>query len=288
MTSIRTFPQRFNLNVETKEEAVHYFENRSKQLAMGGFCLHGIDNNFEGAGWGTRVFFQGPCDQLYQSVYVYSSFRGKGLLGRWAKARQPWDMSFVTSPGCGLYRWFKQMGIPCHLAGTHTAWTEYQAIETLYGDTKAERSGIFYMNHIDEGLWILNQIGASNTAMRAFCLHPAVQQDHDLFANEDILSEICCNPRTLAYAMEYRSVANEYLSPKESVTSASEIRLSSIPDVNDMLVADKIQNYKDFILYHKDAHPRSGYLDRYFKLWLERLGVSESQFKEFFLKLCRI
>jgi hypothetical protein len=47
-------------------------------------------------------------------------------------------------------------------------------------------------------------------------------------------------------------------------------------------VADKVQNRKDFLLHHHGRHPRSDALDRYFRLWLERLDVPEARFAALF------
>jgi len=47
-----------------------------------------------------------------------------------------------------------------------------------------------------------------------------------------------------------------------------------------MLVADKVQNRKDFLAYHKGTHARSDELDYYFKLWLRRLDISEERYQE--------
>ena len=47
-----------------------------------------------------------------------------------------------------------------------------------------------------------------------------------------------------------------------------------------MLIADKIQNKKDFELYHKGSHPRSMELDHYFNNWLKRLNISEAFYAE--------
>lgn len=52
-----------------------------------------------------------------------------------------------------------------------------------------------------------------------------------------------------------------------------------------MLIADKVQNRNDFLNHHRVTHPRSGELDRYFDLWLERLGVTEAQFERWVVEL---
>ncbi len=56
--------------------------------------------------------------------------------------------------------------------------------------------------------------------------------------------------RVMLLGMEYRSTANNYLSFK---SATEQIKLSPITDVNHMLVADKVQNRKDFEIYHKGA-----------------------------------
>lgn len=154
---------------------------------------------------------------------------------------------------------------------------EYAAILAFYGDRCAKRSGVPLMNHIDEGLVILEEIGATEWAKRAFCLHPLVQEDDNLEEHFDWLRQF--DPWVVALTMEYRSVANEYLSQCPS-RAPQEIRLSPLTDVNDMLIADKVQNYKDFLIYHLDTHDRAQRLDQYFRQWLERLGVSKERFRE--------
>jgi hypothetical protein len=133
------------------------------------------------------------------------------------------------------------------------------------------------MRHIDHGLAILRHIGASDLAQRAYCLHPLVQADSDLAANISRLRDLTDDVEVIALALEYRNIANSTLSTR-MITGASEIPLSPLPEVNAMLVADKVQNRADFLRHHRETHARADELDRYFRLWLERLGIDEPRY----------
>ena len=149
---------------------------------------------------------------------------------------------------------------------------EYRAIAAHYGDRCARRSGVRLMNHIDEGLRLLAHLGAGEPAMRAFCIHPILQSDSDLAVAD--LAAVTDDVAVMALAMEYRSVANAYLSPMGDRDPA-DIRLSPLSAVNDMLRADKVQNYKDFLRFHDGIHDNSDGLHRYFQSWLTRLGIAD-------------
>ena len=152
----------------------------------------------------------------------------------------------------------------------------YELIKAYYGDKAANRSQVPLMNHIDEGIIILKYTRAAEPVIDAYCLHPLVQDDDALKDNWFKLSAIS-DSCTVMYAMEYRSVANEYLSAK--VNTGHKIRLSPLAAVNLMLVADKIQNRKDFIKYHRGTHPRSRELDRYFDDWMHVLGIDTAEYE---------
>lgn len=166
---------------------------------------------------------------------------------------------------------------------------ELEAITQFYGDRCAERSGVPLINHIREGLVVLDYIGATDAAKRAFCLHPMFQADKDLKENADSLG-LPNDPYVIALVMEYRNQANAWLSDKvftdkddrtgkEVVMHAFAPTPGPLADVRDMLIADKVQNFKDFETYHKGTHERSAELQHYFETWLEVLDVSRSEYE---------
>jgi hypothetical protein len=262
---------RFNHDATTHEEALNYMVNRAKQLLRFNFFLTKLTKH----DWGFDAKFN-YAGKTYQALYLLKQYRGQGLY------EKKYDKScvIITSYQCAIETYLDRKRIP-YLSVDLEPYYEYSAIAQLYGSKKANRSGVYLMNHIDEGLAILDWINASTQAKRAYCLHPIYQGDTDLATNYNGLTiPNRFSGRALILALEYRSVANEYLS-KRSIQSLDEIRLSPLKDVNDMLIADKIQNYKDFELYHKGTHPRSAELDQYFKNWLDKLGVCDERYQHY-------
>lgn len=155
---------------------------------------------------------------------------------------------------------------------------EYKLVADFYGDSVTDRTGVHMINHIDEGIWVLQQIGASETTIRAYIIHPLVQGDAELRAFwEGGLDALVSDPRVLHLAIEYRNIANAHLSwhPPPSEAPFND---SPIHEVNQMLVADKVQNCKDFELYHLRTNARSDRLASYFEEWLEKLNITREQY----------
>lgn len=263
--------QRLPMAAETRDEVFQYYVTRSKQMAQDGVTWSG--ELFAVDDYAFRTFF--TRDQTrFQSVYILNRFRGQGKLRKLLNS----DTPFITVRDCGVIDIFKRFNVSYYEVKGVLNSPEYLAIQTEYGDQRADRSQVFLMNHIDEGLSILNQIAASEAARRAYCLHPLLQNDRDLAKNYQYVADTMPAYHVML-AMEYRSVANEYLSEdvdlRVNPKNFGHIRLSPIKDVNDMLIADKVQNCKDFEIYHLGTHPRTEYLERYFDQWLRRLGVRD-------------
>lgn len=149
-------------------------------------------------------------------------------------------------------------------------------IEDYYGDRVTERSGVPLMNHINEGIAIMKGRKARDEAIAAYCIHPIIQADAD-FTNAMISRTFDQFPNieVVMLVMEYRKTANAFLcTPHTDLYTKDDIRRIAplcSEDVREMLIADKIQNQKDFLIYHYGKHERSDKLYRYFRLWLEYL-----------------
>lgn len=273
---------RFEKDATTFEAASRYLAERALQLLASGFYAATQAEALENAGteWGCRLLFRRcipgtpPTKPTHQAVYVYAQHRGQRHLLRYL---QEHPLPIVTIPDCRIEDYLQKHNIPHEVSGLHTEWDEYAAISTFYGNIVAARSRVPYMHHIDEGLAVMRWVGAGDREMRAFCLHPLVQADKDLAMNFLALERVTRDPRVMALAMEYRAVANATLSHRE-ISGSADIPLSVLPQVRLMLIGDKVQNYKDFLLHHSQTHPRRRELDRYFRLWLERLKVSPDLF----------
>lgn len=164
---------------------------------------------------------------------------------------------------------------------------EYRLIKRFYGVSRAERSQVLKMNHIDEGLAIMDYIGASTAAMQAYCLHPIFQHNDQLCSDGYAAATTPgLNPLALMLTMEYRARANDFLSGKVDLKLALNDFPHPKPDwgvlaeVKHMLIADKVQNYKDFMLHHSETHERKLELKHYFELWHATLSLPSHKVRE--------
>jgi hypothetical protein len=157
-----------------------------------------------------------------------------------------------------------------------------RAIRSFYGERRAERSGVQLIHHVHEGLTILDALDARIVAKQAFCLHPIVQMDDDLaraFVSGGPLDGVRVDPLALTIALEYRRCANAHLS-RHAPETLYQISFAPFDDVKLMLVADKVQNRRDFDRHHATTHERAAELTAYFARWLALLGIDERRYDE--------
>lgn len=158
---------------------------------------------------------------------------------------------------------------------------EYKLISDIYENQVAKRSKVPLINHINEGIDLLDKYGADDFTKRAFCLHPIYQNIDCMRYNADKLLNI--HSLISFYATEYATCANAYLCrPETDLWGLQEIGNAVgvlIRPVALMLRADKVQNQKDFNIYHQGSHVRSKQLEKYFALWLNYLDQIDNNYK---------
>lgn len=144
---------------------------------------------------------------------------------------------------------------------------EYDTIAEFYGDRRAKRSNVPLMNHINEGVELLDLWGRSDREKAAFCIHPIVQNSEDIDVRWS---------DAFPLAEEYRDRANSYLCRPNTDYVTTTGQLAAIlghmsEECAFLLLADKVQNQKDFRAYHWFTHPRRLNLEHYFNVWIKTL-----------------
>lgn len=152
----------------------------------------------------------------------------------------------------------------------------YKKIQEFYGDKRTVRSGVPLIYHIDEGGAILDSLGANDIVKDAYYLHPLFQSDESFNENKNISLD-GISPESIILSIEYRRIANSYLStmdPKNLIEIPCE-------EIKQMLIADKVQNYKNFKEYHSTAHRRREHLEEYFQNWFNILEIDYKDWEHF-------
>lgn len=164
---------------------------------------------------------------------------------------------------------------------------EYKLAERILTPLQARRAGISYFTHVRQGLAIMDAfvrhedypiVGYDPIIEKlAFCLHPLIQKIEDF--KDNFYGLKTCDSRCVALAVEYRWTANLGLRPILEANGCS-ITLSDFPAVNLMLVADKVQNYYEFLKYARPQFIKEDErIDLYFRHWLERLRIDDKKYK---------
>jgi len=255
----------------TEAEILQYYITRARQLWHEGWRwnqqLETLDVAF-------RTVFTDAHGKPHASYYVLAQHHGQGHYRR-LMAQE--SLPIVTITDCHIEQILEHLNVPYVRGGEILDCAEYRLVEAVFGDECDERTGQYKMNHIDEGLAVLTYLGASKRAKRAYCLHPLVQDDASLSKYFDAISgaldSIAGGGTSLALAMEFRNRANAGL--PEAAMSACGPLTSPLAEVNHMLIADKVQNLKDFEAFQVDSPVSRDWLANHYARWLEELGVAD-------------
>lgn len=224
-----------------------------------------------GVDYGAILF----CDDIwyeditkYASPYIYKDYRyDKGLYQLICEKLNKAGFTILTFEDCGVSSYLKYKNIEYEEV---KKTPEYSAIEKYYEGKYAKRTGLHYMNHIDEGCYFINDFYDNNFEIKQiYCLHPIFQNGDEEKVD---LSECSINAKKLA--KKYAELANSYL-PKDYESDPPKTYTSTM--VKSALSADKWQNYKDFNNNRgKFSLTKQEQLDTYFNKWFKILNVPKN------------
>lgn len=269
--------KRFDFDIDNHKDAVGYIKNRATQLLRFGAKLIEIQKYKEAV---VGIFEYKKS--TYQSIYILKSFRKNN---HFQKIHSLNKMPILVCREDKIEDFLKNKGYDYKLIVVEDS-NPYVTISKYLGDEVTWKSKKFKMDHIDEGLAIMEIRNASKYAKSAFCLHPMMQDDCDLRKHRSgkglSLPDSMVPMRVLINVMDFRSVANEYKLfsyPRKKIKSVYDIRKSPLKDVDEMLIADKVQDRKDFEVYgvYGDEKDHA----EYFKNWLERLDIKDVDYKKY-------
>lgn len=228
-------------------------------------------------------------NESFTSYYIRKNYRGKGIFKSLINEAKTRNEKIITTYACGIDNLLKKyegsyhfedsfFSTPVHLA------TAEEFIFSVYGNKRAKRSSVPLINHILEGYIILNLLGLSvDDTEQAYALHPVFQSGkaNDLIALTEYTQNRNTNiitANTVLNAQTYAIIANSLLYTEFASGGLVPSELYRSKIVKNMLIADKVQNYKDFRLYHK-THKNQDLAD-YFKYWLESMSMSIEAFEQ--------
>lgn len=241
-----------NYDATDLDSAQNYMDVRTKQLLKFGYILTHTSKTDKAI-----INLYEKDEEIFGAIYILEQYRNIGL---YMELIEQFNINkIVTLEECGISNYLKRKNID-FIEHKHTP--SYKTIQRYYGFECANRSGKPYMCHIDEGGYILNMMGVSESVKDAYYLHPLTQGNVDI----DYLD---ISDETIELAKQYAECANSYLSNMD----ISEFIGFQNDDVKAMLTADKLQNFKDFMTFHYGTHDRTNELYHYFNNWFELLGV---------------
>ncbi|BBI90576.1 hypothetical protein HYO65_gp184 [Tenacibaculum phage PTm1] len=229
----------------------------------------------------------------YTSIYIKADHRGKGVYTDVVKSLSWEDSKILTTKSCKLDvdRLESKLGVSFVIANSaldDISDSPYiKIIMEAYGDKRTKRTNVPYMNHIFEGMQVINHFKNKytfyelKTALFAYILHPIFQafdNNHKQVVDKYInflKSDVIFN------SVSYGHEANSYLRYHYQDGKDLTFNKYENPIVGLALIADKIQNFKDLELwYGNSTHEHYDDLEAYFNVWLQNLGISEYDYKK--------
>lgn len=272
-------------NATSAYDLWQYFDTRARQILHEDFRWNGrVEWAPEYEGKAIRTIFEGTMGRFWAAFFVLPHVRSTVRIEDLASA-SPHPILTVGDPGAANA--LRRLGVRYKDAGSQfLPSVEYRLVEELLGNQRHDRSLVFRMNLVDEGLAFLRWTGAAPEVCRAFFLTPLLVPDGGLTANlARIVYELRAVPdgaHIIALAMEFRSIINGYRVQDAHPTEG--IRLSPATEVNHMLAATFVQRRKDYEMHLADGR-QAGRMSTFLTEWCERLGYAGAPYERIVARL---
>lgn len=248
--------------MNNKEDLKEQLINYSVRLLKSGLRLHYIqETNFGLIGHYEKTEHCYLTTSCYEYIHLllYPKYKDKNIEKSLFKNNPNWRL--ITTPS----RRREIMQDNSVQVSFLEEEIEYNYISDLFHNKISKVTEDLSMNIMEEGLAILNILEASHNAKKAFCIHPLFENDESLAKTWEMNRIPNCDSRSLILAMEFRTISGRRSG------NNGKIRLSMIPEVNQMLLADIMQKYKTFEINQRGVHPKSNELETFYKNWIIQL-----------------
>lgn len=245
----------------TKHDLRENLINYSVRLLKAGLRLSNIqETNFGVIGHYdiTDHCFMKQTKLKYVHIMLNKKYEDKNIHSQILKSNPTWR--HLLSPGDKL-RSLSQTVQPSYIEEE----IEYNYMKDLFSTSVSKRTKDLSTNPMEEGLAILNILESNHITKKAYCIHQLFHNDESLERSWDGNRFPNCDIKSMLLAMEFRTLY------KSKPNRNGIIKLSPIKEVNEMMLAYKMQQYKNFEINGRGQTDNDELVESSFKNWIKQL-----------------
>jgi hypothetical protein len=212
-------------------------------------------------GVGCRTEFISAAGERYASYYVLAQHHGEGHFKRLVSSDR---LPIVTITDCHIEQILDHIGARYLRAGDLLDSAEYRLVEAVLADSRNE-GGVFLMNHVDEGLAVLAELGAGVVTQRSFCLLPLISEAQACTSYYDALLQALTPVSGGLEALALAMATRERVSRLHPARVSTQVVVEDTPDgpVVDLLTAEVVMQRKALFQSSLQGTDKAGIDARY-------------------------
>ena len=215
-------------------------------------------------------------DTEYINAYILKRYRGKKLLKKIVRSSDK-SLIVLSDSDTNLTSYCTRQKINCRYVGAFEKESAYIKMKEYLGDRMTD-IGIHDINKIEQTLAVLEWMKSSNICKIATCYMSRMSTEDELTKNWNSFNSKD-DPKAILLAMEYRRIILKYsvdaVAHMSPTNIFADLKIPSIKEVTDAILAHIIVNYYSFEKNYKRQHPRAGKIEPYFTNWLVKLEATQ-------------